>query len=256
MATFRIMSYHINGARNAAGELAPELCTAVIRSQQPELVMLQGVGSPIGISSVALLAERVGLTAYGSDSEGGCAFLSCYPLHHVQAQQLGFGGHCLQADLEYEDERIHLFNLTLSWDFRQRREQVKLLMGEQLLNNPLFPCATIVCGDFGLPLWGSGQIPLNEHLKRASFPVWRANFPGKAPLWGRDRVYFRGPIKALAGTVVATAEARKASTHLPLVLTVETSDTREVLKVKKRARIPRKQTSPVCGSASANLKND
>ena len=247
MATFRIMSYNINGSRSAAGEVAPELCAAVIRAQQPELVMLQQVGSPIGISSVEQLAGRVGLDVYGPDTEGGCAFLSQYPLLHLQERSLGFGGHCVQADLEYADERIHLFNLTLSWDFRQRREQVKLLMGDQLLNNPLLPCATIICGDFGLPWWGSGQIPLNEHLKRASFPVWRANFPGKIPLWGRDRIYFRGPIKALAGSVIMTAEARKASTHLPLVLTVETSDTREVLRLKKRILIAPKQPDPICG---------
>ena len=247
MATFRIMSYHINGARNTAGEVAPELCAAIIYAQQPELVMLQRIGSPIGISSVNQLADRVGLSVYGPDTEGGCAFLSCYPLHHIQELRLGFGGQCLQADLEYEDERIHLFNLTLSWDFRQRREQVKLLMGEQLLNNLSLSCATIICGDFGLPWWGSGQIPLNEHLKRASYPAWRANFPAKVPLWGRDRIYFRGPIKALAGTVVMTAAARKASTHLPLVLTVETSETREVLKVKKRTQVPQKQPDPVCG---------
>jgi len=239
MATFRIMSYHINGSRSAAGEVAPELCAAVIRAQQP--------GSPIGISSVEQLADRVGLDLYGPDTEGGCAFLSRYPLHHIQELQLGFGGQCLQADLEYEDERIHLFNLTLSWNFQQRREQVKVLMGDQLLNNPLLPCATIICGDFGLPLWGSGQIPLNEHLKRANFPAWRANFPSKVPLWGRDRIYFRGPIKALAGSVIMTAEARKASTHLPLVLTVETSDTREVLRLKKRLQVAPKQPDPICG---------
>ncbi len=247
MSTFRIMSYNINGGYSAAGELAPELCAAVIRAQQPELVMLQRIGSPIGISSVERLADMVGLSIYGSDDEGGCSFLSCYPIDHIQEIQLGVGGQCVQADLEYENERVHLFNLTLSWDFRQRREQVKLLMGEQLLNNPFLPCATIISGDFGLPFWGSGQIPLNEHLKRPSFPAWRANFPGKVPLWGRDRVYFRGPIKALAGHVVMTAEARRASTHLPLVLTVETSETREVLKVKKSARVSSKQPDPVCG---------
>ena len=247
MATFRIMSYHINGSRSAAGEVAPELCAAVIRAQQPELVMLQQVGSPIGISSVEQLAGRVGLDLYGPDTEGRCTFLSRYPLQHIRELSLGFGGQCVQADLEYADERIHLFNLTLSWNFRQRREQVKILMGDQLLNNPLLPCATIICGDFGLPLWGSGQIPLNEHLKRAGFPTWRANFPGKVPLWGRDRIYFRGPIKALAGSVIMTAEARKASTHLPLVLTVETSETREVLRLKKRVQIAPKQPDPICG---------
>ncbi len=247
MSTFRIMSYHINGAHNASGELAPELCAAVIRAQQPDLVMLQRIGSPIGLSSVEKLADRVGLTLYGPDSEGCCTFLSRYPLHHLQELQLGSDGQCVQADLELDGERIHLFNLTLSWNYRSRRDQVRQLMGNQLLNNPNLPCATIICGDFGLPWWGSGQIPLQEHLHRARFPVWRANFPGKAPLWGRDRVYFRGPIKALAGSVVMTAEARRASTHLPLVLTVETYDTREVLKLKKRTPLARKQPDPVCG---------
>jgi endonuclease/exonuclease/phosphatase family metal-dependent hydrolase len=247
MATFRIMSYHINGSRNGAGEVAPELCAAVIRAQQPELVMLQKIGSPIGISSAVQLADRVGLDFYGSDTEGGCAFLSSYPLHYVREHALGYGGQCVMADLEYANERVHLFNLVLSWNFRQRREQVKLLMGEQLLDNPSLTCAAIICGDFGLPLWGSGQIPLNEHLKRSNFPVWRSNFPAKLPLWGRDRVYFRGPIKALAGSVIMTGEARKASTHLPLVLTVETTETREVLKIKKLVRVAAKQPDPVCG---------
>ncbi|WP_321393336.1 hypothetical protein [uncultured Desulfuromusa sp.] len=247
MATFRIMSYHINGTRSAAGELAPELCAAVIREQEPELVMLQRIGSPIGISSVELLAERVGLKVYGADLEGDCVFLSRYPLHHIQEFQLGFGNYCVQADLEYDGERVHLFNLTLSWDVRRRREQVRHLMGTQLLNNPSLPCATIVCGDFGLPLWGGGQIPLNEHLRRASFPVWKANFPGKLPLWGRDRVYLRGPVRALSGHVVMSAKARQASTHLPLVLTVETRETREVLRVKKVPRVTSKRANPVCG---------
>ncbi|SEA35891.1 Metal-dependent hydrolase, endonuclease/exonuclease/phosphatase family [Desulfuromusa kysingii] len=247
MATFRIMSYHINGARNAAGEIAPELCAAVIREQQPELVMLQRIGSPIGASSAELLAERVGLAVYGTDLEGDCAFLSRYPLYHLQEFQLGYGNYCLQADLDRDGERIHLFNLTLSWDLRQRREQVKYLVNSQLLNNPSLPCATIVCGDFGLPLWGSGQIPLHEHLRRASFPVWRANFPSKIPLWGRDRVYLKGPIRALSGQVVMSGQARHASTHLPLVLTVETRDTRQVLKVKKSTRVTSKQPTPICG---------
>lgn len=247
MSTFRIMTYHINGTHSITGELAPDLCAAVIRAQQPELVMLQRIGSPLGISSVGRLAEQVGLPAYGPDAEGGCAFLSRYPLRHIRELPLGYGGQCVQADLEHENERIHLFNLTLSWNLRQRREQVNLLMGEQLLNNPYLPCATIICGDFGLPMWISGHLSFYEHLKRATFPVWRANFPGKLPLWGRDRVYFRGPIKALAGNVVMSTEARQASTHLPLILTVETSETREVLTIKKRVRVSSKQPNPVCG---------
>ncbi len=247
MSTFRIMSYHINGSHNASGELAPELCAEIIRSELPDLVMLQKIGSPIGTGSVSLLAEKVGLSVYGPDAEGGCTFLSRYPLGAVQSLPLGYGCSCVRADLDLADERIHLFNLSLSWDPWQRREQVRVLLSDQVLNNPSQPCATIICGDFGLPLWGSGQIRLNEHFKRATPPLWRANYPGKFPLWGRDRVYFRGPIRALAGNVVTTPEARKASTHLPLVITVESRDTRRFLKVEKSTRLTTKQPDPVCG---------
>ena len=241
------MSYHINGARNSSGELAPELSANIIRSQQPDLVMLQGIGSPVGTSSVKELAERVGLAAYGPDAEDSCSFLSRHPLSNIQNIPLGYGSRCVRADFDRNDERVHLFNLTLSWDPWQRREQVRVLLSEQLLNNPSSPCAMIICGDFGLPLWGSGQIRLNEHMKRAGLPLWRANYPGLFPLWGRDRIYFRGPIRAIEGLILCTPEARRASTHLPLILTVQLRDTREYLKLKSKSRLASKQPDPVCG---------
>lgn len=245
MATFRIMSYHVNGFRSASGETDPRLCARVICSQQPDLVMLQQLGSPIVAGSLAEFSEQVGLTAYGPDEEGACVFLSRYPLQNIQEFTLGHGGRCVRADLDFENERVHLFNLCLSFDPWQRRDQVRVLLSDQLLDNQTLPCATIVCGDFTLPLWGYGQIRLSEHLRRARFPLWRANYPGNFPLWGRDRIYFRGPIRALAGTVLATAEARNASPHLPLILTVESCDTRRFLKVRERLKI--RKPNPVCG---------
>ncbi|WP_303722682.1 endonuclease/exonuclease/phosphatase family protein [Malonomonas rubra] len=245
MTTFRIMSYHVNGFRTANGETDQRLSARVICSQQPDLVMLQQLGSPIAAGTLSDFSDQVALAAYGPDEEGACAFLSRFPLHNIQNFSLGHGGRCVRADLDLENERVHLYNLCLSFDPWQRRDQIRTLLSDQLLNNQTLPCATVVCGDFTLPLWGYGQIRISEHLRRARFPMWRANYPGNFPLWGRDRIYFRGPIRALAGTVLATAEARKASPHLPLVLTVETCDTRRFLQVKERLRI--RKPSPICG---------
>ena len=245
MPTFRIMSYHINGCCTAAGKIDPEPCTRVIRSQCPDLVLLQQIGAPGGNASLKVLAEDTGLSAYGPDDEGACAFLSRFPLKRLQEYSLGHGGRCLHADLDLAGERVHLFNLSLSFDPWQRRDQILSLLSEQVLNSPSLPCATIVCGDFTLPLWGWGQIRLSEHLTRARLPLWRANYPGNFPLWGRDRIYFRGQIRALAGTIVATGEARKASPHLPLVLTVESCEMRQFLKLKQVAPLA-KQPNPAC----------
>ena len=246
MPTFRIMSYHINGCRTPAGLVDQDLCIRVIRSQRPDLVMLQQLASPLGGASLKVLSEQTGLPAYGPNDEGACAILSRFPLHNLQEYPLGHGGRCFRADLDLGGERLHLFNLCLSFDPWQRRDQILKLLSEQVLNNPTLPCATIVCGDFSLPFWGWGQLHLSGQLTRAKLPLWRANYPGNFPLWGRDRIYFRGQVRALAGTIVATGEARKASPHLPLVLTVESCENRNFLKVK---RVPplAKQPDPVCG---------
>ncbi|NOY12438.1 MAG: hypothetical protein GXP51_01725 [Deltaproteobacteria bacterium] len=246
MATFRIMSYHVNGFRTAAGEVNPGLSARVICSQQPDLVMLQQLGAPLVAGTLQDFSEQVGLVAYGPDEGGACIFLSRYPLHNLQDVSLGYGGRCLRADLDLDNERVHLFNLCLSFDPWQRRDQIRVLLSDQLLHQPSLSCATIVCGDFTLPLWGSGQIRISEQLRRARFPLWRANYPSNFPLWGRDRIYFRGPIRALAGSVLATSEARNASPHLPLVLTVESAENRTFLKLKGSVRL-RKQPDPVCG---------
>lgn len=247
MKTFRIMSYHINGGRNSAGLLAPEESARIIRSQQPDLVFLQQLGSAIGVGSIGQIAEKVGLTAYGPDAEGSCAFLSRYPLSNIHNIPLGYGCRCVRADFVRADERVHLFNLSLARDPWQRNEQIRVLLSEQLVNNPSLPCPAIIAGNFGLPLWGSGLIRLSDQLKRARLPLWKATYPAKLPIMGPDRIYFKGSIHALAGAVIMTAEARRASTHLPLVLTVETGDTRETLKIKQNRRVTANHPNPVCG---------
>lgn len=245
--TFRIMSYHINGARDVRGVVAPELSAEIIRAQQPDLVLLQDIGSAIGTGSINQLAEKTGLQAFGPDAEGSCAFLTRDSISNIQSIPLGYGCRCVRADFDRNGERVHLFNLTLSINLLYRNEQVRTLLSDQLVNNPSLPCPAIIAGDFGLPFWGEGIFQINDQLKRSRFPIWRATYPSRAPLWGRDRVYFKGAIRALAGNIVMTTESRHASTHLPLVLTVETRDTREILKLKKRSRISAKQPNPVCG---------
>jgi len=247
MITFRIMSYHINGARDAKGNLAPEQAAAIIRAQQPDLVLLQDVGSSIGTDSVHLLAESLGFDVHGPDAEGSCSILARDSISSIHDVPLGYGCRCVRADLERNGERVHLFNLTLSANPWQRNEQAQVLFSEQLVNNPSLPCPSIIAGDFGLPFWGEGLLQINDRLRRSRFPLWRSTYPSRVPLWGRDRVYFKGDIRALGGYVVMTKEARQASTHLPLVLTVETCDTREVLRMKKRTGLSAKHPNPVCG---------
>ncbi len=98
-----------------------------------------------------------------------------------------------------------------------------------------------------MPLWGCGQVVFNPQIQRAKRPLWRANYPAKFPLWGRGRIYFQGPITAVNGCVIATKEAKNTLIQLPLVVEVETHDTRKVLRIKDQVTLGSKQPKPVCG---------
>jgi endonuclease/exonuclease/phosphatase family metal-dependent hydrolase len=246
MSIYRIMSYYINGGHDAAGVVAPLRCADIIRRENPDLVFLQRIGSPIGLTSIGQLAEEVGLEAYGPDAEGGCAYLSRYQLRCAQVVPLGSGSHCVRAELIHDNERLHLFNLSLSFDPWQRREQLHRLADCLLCDQDLGELA-IIAGDFGLPLWGSGEFSLNKHLQRAGLPLWRGNFPVNFPLIARDRIYFRGAVRSLSGQVLMNQQTRKASTHLPLVMTIETREIRSPIRVKEINRLPTKRPNPVCG---------
>lgn len=244
MAKFRVMNYHLNGLRTVT---SLDLCAQVIREQNSDLVLLQGAASPHSPDRLMDLAREAGLTLHRVAGETHCAFLSHRPLHNLQRFPLGFDASCIRADYDLPDERVHLYNFTLCMNPVQRLEQVKILLGEELLNNTALPCAAIIGGDFGLPLWGCGKLALNPQIVRSEYPEWRANFPSNFPLWGRGRIYFQGPIHALGGVLITTERAKQASSHLPLVVTVETRDTRKTIKVREAATMRSKRADPVCG---------
>lgn len=244
MAKFRVMNYHLNGLQTVS---SLDLCAQVIREQNPDLVLLQGTGTQHSASRLKALAREAGLLLHQVVGETHCAYLSHQPLHNLQRFPLGFDASCIRADYDLPDERVHLYNFSLSMNPVQRLEQVKILLSEELLNNTSVPCAAIIGGDFGLPLWGCGKLALNPQIVRSQYPDYRANYPSVFPLWGRGRIYFQGPILALGGSLISTERAKQASSHLPLLVTVETRDTRKTIKVRETTTIRPKRVDPVCG---------
>lgn len=233
MSILRVMTYALKGASafEAAG------AAQAIRSQRPEIVFLQYLPDYL----LETLAKETGLRAYGT--QGTAGLLSRHPLCALQSVSLGGEGRCLRADLNLDSKRIHLFNIQLATDPAQRGQQIDRLFGPDLLGANL-PCATLVAGDFSLPLWGGGQWRLSRRLKRAEHPAWGANYPAVFPLWPRDSFYLRGPLRSLAGQVVTSPELRKVSNHLPVITTLELTDTRIYLQLPE---VSERRMRPVAG---------
>lgn len=235
MSTARIMTYNIQGCRGADGKVNPDRILNVIADAAPDIIVLQELDAVQHADVLPYLSERLGLDAFRDLSGGSLAYLSFFPLKGVQRFDLGYGGQCLRADLELGGKRLHLLNVCLDSFPRFRSHQVGQLLGPELLGNPSLACPALILGDFADYFWGAGNLELASILRRTRRPLWRGTYPARCPVFGRDRAYMRGGVRILDASINYSYLARQASSHLPLTLTVQITDTRRSLRVKPLA---------------------
>jgi endonuclease/exonuclease/phosphatase family metal-dependent hydrolase len=229
VTTIRIMTYNIHGCRGGDETVDPDRILRVISEGAPDIVALQEVDAASGRDHLAYLAKRLGMAAFGlADCDN--AFLSYYPLRGIRSFDLR-GGSCLQADLDIGGKRLHLINLRL--DVAGRHGQMARLLGSDILGSRNLVCPILVLGDFADLGGGLGSNYLSGRLRRARGPLWSATYPARLPLVTRDRAYLCGDLRLVDARVPHNLLARRASSHLPLVLTVQICDPRTYLKIEK-----------------------
>lgn len=243
MTTARIMTYNIQQCRGSDGQVNPDRILNVISDSAPDIVVLQDLGAGHQADVLPYLAERSGLEAFRDAAGGSLAYLSFYPLKAVQNFDLGYGGNCLRADLELGGKRLHLLNVCFDSFPRFRSHQVSNLLGPDLLGNPSLVCPALILGDFADYIWGAGNLELASILRRTRRPLWRGTYPARFPVFGRDRAYLRGAVRVLDASVNRSFLARQASSHLPLTLTVQITDTRPTVRLRQLAG-GRMETAP------------
>lgn len=243
MSTARIMTYNIQHCRGSDGQASPDRILNVIADSAPDIVVLQELGDVHHVDILPYLAERSGLEAFRSAGGGALAYLSYFPLKGVQNFDLGYGGQCLRADLELGGKRLHMLNVSLDSFPRFRSHQVAKLLGPELLGNPSLVCPALILGDFADYFWGAGNLELASILRRTRRPLWRGTYPARLPVFGRDRAYLRGGVRVLDASINRSFLARQASSHLPLTLTVQITDTRRTVRLQQLAG-GRMETAP------------
>lgn len=233
MTILRCMTYNVHGFRNSKGAASPAQIEEVIATCNADLVALQEADGYPGADPLPDMARRLGMQLYAGSHSRATAYLSRIPLRGVRETHLGQGGWCLQADLDHHGKRLHLFNLQLSFTPTKRRVQFGTLLSSDLLGNPSLVCPTMILGDFADPLWWLSSFSFDRNLFQAPRPMLGATYPAPFPLLGRDRVYMRGNIRVIESRVIRTSRARKASSHLPVVLNVEVLDAGSYLLLHK-----------------------
>ena len=238
MTTIRIMTYQVQRCRGGDGRIDLARVARVIGDGAADIVALQNIDATPSFGTenqLDYLAQRFGMKAHcANPGAGTSAFLSNNSLKGVQEYDLGGGGRCLRADAEVGGKRLHLFNLHLTDG--ERNAQLVRLLGPDLLGNQRLVSPILVLGDFADFWWGPGNVKLTMTLRRAQHPLWPGTYPARFPLIWRDRVYLRGDLNIIDSTILHSAIARQASSHLPLVVTAQIIDPRNYLRLEKLKR--------------------
>lgn len=233
MYTIRVMTYNIHRCQGSDGCTDPARILEVISSAGPDILALQEVDGLLDNDQAAWLGKRLAMNYYGPSTPGGNAFLSYYPLRAVRQLDLDYGN-CLCADVSIAGRCLHLFNIRLHENFRQRRSQLdRLFSDKEGIGLHSAGCPVLLMGDFADGFWPLSRVKLAPSLRLARRPFWSGTFPAWLPICGRDRGYVGGQLRIIDARIYRSATARRASNHLPLLLTIRVADPRNYLQLKR-----------------------
>jgi endonuclease/exonuclease/phosphatase family metal-dependent hydrolase len=234
--TMRVATYNIHKCQGFDRRTRPDRIAAVLLELNADVLALQEVvNAPDGLpryNQVHELAQALPEFgwSFGANRplEGGTygnMTLTRLPLLYSHNHDLTHAEHerrgVLQTDLDGGEGRVlHVFNVHLGTSFRERRNQARRLMGEEVLSQPGLSGPRLVLGDFND--WTRG---LTTRLLRSSFESFRprhalrfpGTFPGMMPLVTLDHCYYEAPLKLVETKLWRSPRALVASDHLPLI---------------------------------------
>lgn len=227
--SYRAASYNIHRCRGADGRYDPDRIVRVIRQVNADIIGLQEVDSrvPAGFGStqlehITMLTKYKSLIGPCIRYINGCygnALLTRLPISDYRLIDLSVDGReprgALDVDLVAGGFPLrvvvtHFGNRSGS----ERRKQARKLV--EHLGDP-GDTPVLVMGDFNewFP-WSSNLGYLNEKLGTAEA---KPSFPSIYPVFALDRIWLRNGEKHSGLVVHSTPESKKASDHLPVVLT-------------------------------------
>jgi endonuclease/exonuclease/phosphatase family metal-dependent hydrolase len=235
----RVMSWNLHGLKGADGRRDPERIARVIDDVRPDVAGLQEVGLPprpgVPDDPAQLLAGLTGMRgAFGPTMSHrlgftyGNAVLSRHGILALRNYDLSVPGReprgCVRADVELAGTRLHFFVAHLGLHWRERRRQAAQLLSADILRDAALAYPLVLVGDFNsvsnrsaVPRWLRRQLVDAAIVARNEAPT----FPSRFPLLRLDHCYVGAAVRVVAVDVVRTAEVRRASDHLPLVVELE-----------------------------------
>ncbi|HMF57906.1 MAG TPA: endonuclease/exonuclease/phosphatase family protein [Pyrinomonadaceae bacterium] len=217
----------------------PERIVEVLRETGADIIALQEVLSVEGEAreknQARFFSEELGMhLAVGENRKirgapYGNATLSRWPIALAHNYEITWRW-CeprgsLRTDVKVEDGAlVHLFNIHLGTAFLERRHQGRVLVSEEVLNNPELKGARVALGDFNEWTHGLASQLLAAHLESADvrYHLRRSRtYPGVLPLVHLDHIYYDSKMKLCKLRLHKSRTSLVASDHLPLVAEFE-----------------------------------
>lgn len=218
----RVATYNIHRGRGLDGRVSLPRIGEVLRQIDADVIGVQEVYEAQAEQLARELDMQLvtGVTVHRSDGAYGNAILTRLGLRGVATFDLSVGTReargGIRADLGFETETLHVFNVHLGLRSHERAAQVKSLVERHILwDDRTGP--RIVVGD--LNEWFPGRVGRALRREFSSLRPRRTH-PALLPLWALDRIYWDQAVRAESLRVHQSRLARVASDHLPLVATL------------------------------------
>lgn len=211
----------------------PERIARVILQADADVVALQEVDFGRGAShepaAIERLAARLGmgchftLTRQGQRGRFGNAVLTAHPFQLVAEGLLPSRRDEARAvqwlKVVAPKFQVQLMNTHLSVSFRERRAQIRALLGAEWMVQALQGLPLVICGDFNASPLSGVYRQLGRDLRdvQRGRAQRRATWPSWLPFWRIDHMFVSPDISVLDARVLRDGFSRTASDHLPLL---------------------------------------
>ncbi len=218
-----VATWNIHAAVGMDGHFSPQRIADVLRETDADIVALQEV--PLGgthwpdvLQLLAGSLDRVGVEGLTFSVGGrrfGNAVLSRFPVLRTRRIDISFGAHeprgAVDADIHCHGSPLRVIATHLGLRAAERRAQVARLL--QVFDTDEMP--VLLMGDVNeWFVWGRTLRRLVSHFQPVPAP---ATFPACCPVFALDRIWIRPRHRLVQVRVHASALAKKASDHLPLL---------------------------------------
>lgn len=233
----KILTYNVHSCIGTDRRIEPTRIADVIAETGADIIALQeldvgrkrtgGVDQAHMIASLLKMEAHFHPALHVEEEKYGDAILTALPTRLIKAGPLPSVGEmrgAIWVQVDLAGAHLNLLNTHLGLRRIDRGRQATALLGEEWIGSANFQAApAIICGDLNaIPLSPAYKMLARHfrdaHLLAARRP--RATYPSRLPVLRIDHIFVSDGLGVTSATVPTTPLARRASDHLPLLVSV------------------------------------